>query len=187
MTETELKSIIDEETYTKIKRAVNWERVVVQENHYYTDKDGILRENRVMVRIRVIDGTGKIQVKRHVNRGSALQICEETEFSVDGVPETLTPDKAREITGMDVGALCKMGCAVTKRRTISDDTTELCLDKTTYFDKTDYEVEAEYTGKVSAELLAKLTAFGVSFDKKSVGKFSRFLKEYNKRNEKSVT
>lgn len=186
MKETELKSIIDEETYTRVKRAFNWESVVEQENHYYTDANGILRENRVMVRIRAINGVSKIQVKLHKNSGSPLQICEETEYEIDGIPDTLSAETAKEITGMEVGKLFRMGCAVTKRRTLRRGTSELCLDKTTYFDKTDYEVELEYVDKMSADLLIKLMPLGVAFNKKSIGKFSRFLDEYNKRNKKGL-
>lgn len=180
MRETELKSIIDEETYTRVKRAFNWTSVKEQENYYYTDHNGVLRENRIMVRIRVIDGVSKIQVKLHKNSGSPLQICEETEYDIEGVPETLSAEAAKEITGMDVGELYKMGVAVTKRRTLKRDTSELCLDKTTYFDKTDYEVELEYEEKMSADILIKLMPLGVAFNKKCIGKFSRFLSEYEK-------
>ncbi len=180
MKETELKSIIDFDTYTKVKRAFNWEKVFVQENHYYTDRCGILRENHIMVRIRVTDDIAKIQVKRHTNSDSPLQICEETEFDADGVSETIDAETAKKITGMDVGELYRMGSCVTKRRTLKRGDTELCLDKTTYFDTTDYEVELEYVEKMSADLLIKLIPLGVAFNQKSVGKFSRFLKEYKK-------
>lgn len=181
MKETEIKSIIDEETYTKVKRAFNWSSVFEQENHYYTDHGGILREKRIMVRVRVANGVPKIQVKLHKNSGSPLQICEENEYEINDVPEIISAERAKEITGLDVGELYRMGVAVTKRRTITRGTSELCLDKTTYFDKTDYEVEVEYVEKLSADLLIKLIPLGVDFNKKCVGKFSRFLDEYNKR------
>ena len=182
MRETELKSIIDEETYTRVKRAINWESVKEQSNYYYTDRAGLLREKRVMVRIRVVDDIPKIQVKLHKNSGSPLQICEEMEYSIDGVPDVIDGETAKKITGMETGELYKMGVAVTKRRSLIRQGSELCLDKTTYFDKTDYEVELEYEDKMSAELLMKLTSLGVAFNKNSVGKFSRFLDEYNKHN-----
>ena len=46
-----------------------------------------------------------------------------------------------------MGELYKMGCAVTIRNSLVHNGSELCLDKTTYFDKTDYEVEVEYEEK----------------------------------------
>ena len=159
MTETEIKSMIDKDLYESILNAFTWEKVREQTNYYYTDKAGILREKRIMVRIRVVGEVAKIQVKLHKNENSPLQICE-------------------EITGEDVGELYKMGCAVTIRNSLVHNGSELCLDKTTYFDKTDYEVEVEYEEKISADLLMKLTSLGVRFNEKCVGKFSRFLAEY---------
>ena len=113
MKETELKSIIDFDTYTKVKRAFNWESVFEQENHYYTDRGGILRKNRIMVRVRVTGDVSKIQVKLHKNSDSPLQICEETEYETEGVPEIISAETAKKITGMDVGDLYHMGAAVT--------------------------------------------------------------------------
>ena len=180
MRETEIKSIIDEKTYEKAKNAFKWDRVREQENHYYTDRNGVVREHRVMVRVRVVEGTAKLQVKLHKNADSPLQICEETEFWIEEVPEIIDAVTAKEITGMDVGELFRMGSAVTLRHSLTRNSSELCLDKTTYFDKTDYEVELEYTEKMSADLLMKLTSLGIIFNKSSVGKFSRFLGEYMK-------
>lgn len=182
MTETEMKSIIDEETYKRVKRAFNWDSVKEQVNNYYTDENGILREKRVMVRVRVVDGVSKIQVKLHKNAASPLQICEETEYEIENALEVIDADTARNITGMDVGELRKIGSATTLRRVKRHNGSELCLDMTTYFDKTDYEAEVEYEGKMSAELLMKLMNLGVTFDKNSVGKFARFLAEYEKHN-----
>lgn len=182
MTETEIKSIIDEETYKRAVKAFKWDSVKEQINYYYTDRKGILRENRIMVRIRVVDNIAKIQVKLHKNDNSPLQICEENEYETEGVPDILDAEKAREITGMEVGELYKMGSAATVRNLKRHNGSELCLDKTTYFDKTDYEVEMEYRDKMSADLLMKLNSLGIAFNKKCVGKFSRFLDEYEKRN-----
>lgn len=182
MKETELKAIIDQDTYTKIKRSFNWQHVFEQGNHYYTDKAGVLRENRVMVRVRVIDGVSRLQVKIPQNENSPLQICDEREFNIEGIPEKISADIAKKITGCQVGTLYHMGSAVTKRRTIKNDTSELCLDKTTYFGKTDYEAELEYVDKISANILSKLMLTGVDFKEKAVSKFARFLSEWEKQN-----
>lgn len=179
MTETEIKSIIDENTYKKVLKAFEWDSVKEQENNYYTDKEGILREKRIMVRVRVVDGISKIQVKLHKNDNSPLQICEENEYEVEGVPEIIDANTTKQITGLDAGELYRMGAATTKRHRFKHNGSELCLDKTTYFDKVDYEVEVEYEEKMSADILMKLTALGVAFNKRCVGKFSRFLDEYN--------
>ena len=170
--------LVDKDLYKSILNAFTWEKVREQTNYYYTDKAGILREKRIMVRIRVVGEVAKLQVKLHKNENSPLQICEENEFETEEVPDIINAELAKEITGEDVGELYKMGCAVTKRNSLVHNGSELCLDKTTYFDKTDYEVEVEYEEKISADLLMKLTSLGVRFNEKCVGKFSRFLAEY---------
>ncbi len=180
MKETELKCMIDKETYDRIQKAFRWDSVKEQTNNYYTDENGELGKNRITVRVRVVEDTAKIQVKVHKNKNSPLQICEETEFDIDGAPDVIDARTAKKITGMDVGELSKMGSSVTLRSSITHNDSELCLDKTTYFGKTDYEVELEYNEKMSADLLMKLTSLGVTFNKKSVGKFSRFSEEYFK-------
>ena len=67
MTETEIKSMIDKDLYESILNAFTWEKVREQTNYYYTDKAGILREKRIMVRIRVVGevaNTGETSQKR---------------------------------------------------------------------------------------------------------------------------
>ena len=68
MTETEIKSMIDKDLYESILNAFTWEKVREQTNYYYTDKAGILREKRIMVRIRVVGEVAKIQVKLQKNK-----------------------------------------------------------------------------------------------------------------------
>lgn len=180
MKETEIKSIISEATYNEVLRAFKWDAVTEQTNHYYTDENGLLSERHITFRIRVIDGIAKIQVKHHKNKDSALQICEETEIPIDTVPEILDSETASNAIGFDTGSLHRIGSAHTRRHTLKRNGSELCLDKTEYFDTVDYEVELEYEDKMSADLLMKLTSLGVAFNKSCIGKFSRFLAEYEK-------
>lgn len=183
MLETELKCIITKDIYDKLKSEFNWDYTAEQINHYYTDEKGILRDNRVMVRVRVKNGASKLQVKLHKNENSPLQICEETEFEINGAPSRIPSETARRVTGFDVGELIKMGVSSTIRSSLMwDSETEICLDKTDYFDATDYEIEIEYTGEPKKELLDKLAMSGVSFEKNSTGKFSRFIKKFEELN-----
>lgn len=178
MLEKELKCIITEEIYERVKAAFDWDYSAEQINYYYTDKGGILRKDRVMVRIRVREGVSKLQVKRRKNTHSPLQICDETEYEIDGVPETISARLSSEAVGFDVGELFLLGNAKTLRSSLMwDDETEICLDKTEYLGVTDYEIEIEYKGEPKNELTAGLQELGVVFEENSVGKFSRFMKK----------
>ena len=181
MLETEYKSLLTEAEYNKIAAHFDWNEIKEQTNHYYGDNDKLLAKNRVMFRIRVKDGKSVIQVKLHKNANSPLQICEELEYPVDGVPDAITDGE--RYTGIKTGELKKLGCSVTLRHSkMWDGKTEICLDKTEYLGITDYEIEIEYTGaEIPAELSAELTALGVEFKENSVGKYTRFLRALGNR------
>ena len=179
MLEKELKAMLTEEAFHKIEAMYKWDSKKLQENHYYVDTDGVLSQNRAVFRIRFKDGEYKIQVKVHKNQGSPLQICEETEFPAECAPESFSAEDGFRYTGLKTGKLVKLGFNTTLRYSFMwNDTTEICLDKTDYFDETDYEIEVEYTEECSDALLAELKAAGVEFTEKSVGKYTRFMKKF---------
>ncbi len=176
MLEKEYKSLLTKDEYEKIRNGFTWDSEKVQENHYYTDDEGILRQNRIMMRVRVKDNKSVIQVKHHKNPGSPLQICEETEYAVTGVPKSFYDGE--KYTGIKTDELKNIGCAKTLRSSkMWDEKTEICLDKTEYLGRCDYEIEIEYTSDTPPDgLMKRLTDMGVEFKAVSVGKFSRFLK-----------
>ena len=180
MLETELKSLLDKNTFEKIKNHYNWDKIFSQENHYYTDTTGVLAKNRATFRIRVIDNIPKLQIKLHKNRNSALQICEEKEFDIDTIPEQISEQDAKKYTELDTGKLIKLGSNVTLRHSyMYNKNVEICLDYNTYLDIEDYEIEVEYVGECPTKLLDELKGLGVAFTEKSSGKYSRFIKRFN--------
>ena len=71
-----------------------------------------------------------------------------------------------------------IGSATTTRHSLMwNEQTEICLDYTTYLGTEDYEIEIEFTGDCPEKLLEELKTFGVEFKDKSVGKYSRFIKQ----------
>lgn len=181
MLEKEYKAMLDKSNFEKIKHAFLWDSVKVQTNYYYTDDDGILRENRVMFRVREKDGKCVIQIKYHKNKNSPLQICEENEFRINNVPEII--ENGEKYTKIKTGPLKLLGNARTQRYSkMWDDNTEICLDKTEYLGICDYEIEVEYTADtIPDDLTEKLNSLGVEFIESSCGKFSRFLNELKQR------
>lgn len=179
MLETELKCIFDEETYKQVESAFEWDWVKHQINYYYMDENFSLRENGIMVRVREKDGKYALQVKHHKRPTGALQICEENEYSFYDVPKTIDADTAKKITGIDVGEISLLGALDTLRHSLMwDSNTEICLDKSTYFDKIDYEIEVEYTNGMPKKLADILRDLGVHFTEQSIGKSTRFFREW---------
>lgn len=186
MLEKEYKSIITEEKYNAVKNYFDWDWIKEQTNNYYTDDNGLFFKNKIMFRVREKDGKAVIQVKTKKSTDTSLQICEENEFPADDICSTGVPDiidSPERYTGIKTESIRRMGAAKTLRCSkMWDKHTEICLDRTIYFDKCDYEIEIEYTSDdIPAELKQILNGLGITFDKKAVGKFSRFLNEYNKK------
>ena len=180
MLETEYKEIIDETTYRKLENAYNWDWTAEQTNSYYFSKLPEFAKSKTMVRIREKNGIFKIQVKKHHPSKKSLHISEETEFDIDSAVPVIDAETAKKITGIDSGELHKYGSLTTLRHSLMwNDTTEICLDKSTYLDRTDYEIEVEYTGEMPEKLKEELNGLGISFKEFTPGKFSRFTQRLN--------
>lgn len=180
MTEKEYKSLISEAGFEKIEKSYPWDSVKNQTNYYYAAKTDCLAKNRITVRIREKDGAYKLQVKRHKNRENGLHISEESEFSAECAPQTIDEKTAFETIGIETGELQKIGALTTLRHSFMwDEYTEICLDKSTYFDRVDYEIEVEYQNEMPEKLMAELSDLGVDFSKPVKGKYSRFLNRLN--------
>lgn len=176
MLETELKCIIDEKTYLELEKLFKWDWVKEQINSYYTDSKNILKQNGITFRIRTKDGKNKIQIKTHQNANSPLQICDEAEFDTDNIPDNFSADAVESMTGIHTDVSLLGSLSTLRHSMIYGGNTEICLDKNDFLDRTDYEIELEYTGSLSAELLALLKKHGVEFNEPSVGKCSRFMR-----------
>ena len=175
MLETELKCMLSEETYLELEKMFAWDWVKEQTNHYYTDPLNELKKHGITLRVRTKDGISKIQVKTHKNAGSPLQICEEAEYDTESVPESFTAETVKEMTGSAVPA-SRLGSLTTLRHSLMYcDGVEICLDKNDFLDKTDYEIEIEYTEEIPKELIDKLRTAGVEFKNASIGKCTRFM------------
>lgn len=175
MIETELKAMLTSKQYDTVLNMFPWDVSKPQTNHYYTDKKGELKKNGITFRVRTIDDKHIIQVKKHINSNSPLQVCEENEFSVTNIPKGFTSSEIEKMTGI-AAETSHIGDLVTLRKSyMYCDGVEICLDKNDFLDITDYEIEIEYTTQIPQDLLNKLSMVGITFEAPSKGKFSRFM------------
>ncbi len=180
MLETELKCIITEELFEKIKNNYKWDRVITQTNHYYRALTPILKQNGITFRVREIDNVFKLQIKKHTNSNSPLQICEEYERELENAPDFFDEVTVFGLTGVNAGDVYLIGSATTKRYSLMwNNTTEICLDYTTYLDTQDFEIEIEFEGECPVELLDEMKRLGIEFKEKSKGKYSRFVQRFS--------
>lgn len=175
MLETEYKCMLDEKTYDAVKSAFNWDEVKEQTNSYYTDSRNELKKHGITLRVRTIDSVHKIQVKAHKNADSPLQICEETEYEIDNIPEKFSKKDVKRMTGIETEAMLLGDLTTLRHSSFEYEGAEICLDKSVYLDRSDYELEVEYTDQMPQALVERLKDCGVEFTGTAVGKCSRFM------------
>ena len=170
--EKELKVLLTEQEYDLIDKHFIWGDEISQRNHYYVCRDSKLWSS---IRVREIDGEFFLQVKMPVSEDGALFVKKEFEKKLDTLPKELTAGELKELTGADFSDAVYVGDLFTLRKTCVIGDCEVCLDKSEYLGKTDYEIELEYNGEHPAALVSELEAMGISFDSPPTGKYARFL------------
>lgn len=146
----------------------------VQVNYYFDTPDLRLAAARTMLRVRRKKNELLLQYKNKRERTGDLLLCDELEATLSSFPTSVDPSEFFAQAPHEKCVL--LGNLVTDRTDFVFDGAVISLDESIYFGKSDYEIEIE--GSLPAiETLARLLApQGTSG--KGMGKFSRFLKEY---------
>ena len=135
MLEYEKKIPLSEEEYlTLLEIMCTHPPTKVQTNYYYDTDDFSMNKKGITCRIREKNGHYKATVKKHnmYSKDSSIELSSEVESILD---DSL-------FAGMGVKL---MGSLRTERTVIhSDGSCEIVLDKNTYLNFTDYELEVEY-------------------------------------------
>jgi uncharacterized protein YjbK len=177
--EKELKSLISREKYEELLDFFNFDETFEQINFYYIDNENIAKKKKINVRVRQIEEKFFLQVKTAVRDYKGLSISDEHEEELPSVPEVISGEKISKITKIQVGDLHSVGSLKTLRSLCRwNGETLICLDKNSYLDTVDYEIEVEFSSdEVDQKLLDVLSGHQVNFDKNTHGKRSRFLKK----------
>ncbi len=167
--------------YEKLLPVYEWDKVVVQTNHYYDTPDLLLTKRHITCRVRVIGGDSFLQVKLPADADYERV---ELEKKIGGVPDVISADTLKELAKgyeKDFPEVGRLGDLTTERRVKRFDGAEIDLDKSEYFSKTDYELEIEFTDeRLARELFEniKRRVGIVSTGDVCIGKVRRFLLEY---------
>ena len=128
------------------------------------------------MRVRYIDERYLLQIKTPVFEEGALHIKKEYEEEADGVPEVISFEKLKKITGKNMGDAYLIGALKTVRCELTwGNGVTVCLDKNEYLGITDYEIEVEYINSIDKHLYNALCQVGVEFRSDVKGKYSRFM------------
>lgn len=181
MIENEFKLMLTEEQYNQVLSMFSWDSEVTQTNYYY-DTDGLaLSEQHITCRVREIEGLYYLQMKLPADK---LYSRVELEKQLSSLPLTLTGEELASLCGRSgLPDVKKLGGLITVRSVKQFDGAEIDLDRSTYFSKTDYELEIEFTDEQAARnLLSQITGRLGILPQGDVctGKIRRFLAEYIK-------
>lgn len=179
MIENEFKIMLTENQYEELLALYDF-KTIVQTNHYYDTEDLQMSARHITVRVRELGGKFFLQMKlpTEVNF-SRVELSRELEK----LPETLSGKELTDLSGTVCPSVKRIGTLKTTRGIWKFDGGELDLDRSEYFDKTDYEMEIEFTDERSAlAVLSKITQkLGVSSNPDvCIGKVKRFIEEYKK-------
>lgn len=177
MKEQEFKSLISKERFEEIRDNYTWDKEFGQINHYYFDNNDYIIKSEITVRVREKDDSCKLQVKIPESIRSNIHIKNEFSMLFDNVPQVISGDVLKELCGLDVGDVKRLGELKTERRTKKiSDSVKLFLDKNEYLNTTDFEVEIEYLNDES-EITDLVQELGLSKSAVTYGKKTRFVQK----------
>ena len=184
MTENEFKVMLTEEQYNSIRTMYEWDGETEQTNHYYDTADMQLVKAHITCRVREIKGVHYLQMK--LPTGVEYSRTELEQELGAQLPEALSSQLLNALSGReDMPDVKRLGSLTTHRSIKRFDGAEIDLDRSSYFGKTDYELEIEFTDEAAARrLLAEIkSAAGIeSSGEVCLGKIHRFLVELGMRN-----
>ncbi len=176
MIEQEYKELLTKEQFHELLKEFSPDNSVVQTNHYFADSEGVLSERKTTVRVREIGSKYKLQVKMPISEEKGLHVKKEYEEKIPQLPEMFEGERISKIIKHEVGDCHLLGSLTTERHKYQwDKDTEICLDKSSYLDTEDYEIEVEYSGDFDNKLKDVLAKHYVSFEHECKGKYSRFV------------
>lgn len=174
--------MLSAEQYERLLNEFSWDETVLQTNYYYDTDFLELSERSITVRVREIDGEFFLQMKLPTKKEfSRVELSEKLE----ALPEELSGNLLSEMSGEEIPNVKQLGKLFTKRLAKRFDGAEIDLDMSEYFEKSDYEVEIEFTDEDKAREILKKIRSVIGERSESVickGKIRRFLEEYRKRN-----
>lgn len=183
MIENEFKVMLTAEQYEQIHSmfARSWSRELEQVNYYYDTPELEMSEKHITVRVRRVSGGYFLQMKlpaESAGNGAVSRV--ELEKELSGLPQQISGEELRELSGWKLPDVSLLGELSTRRSVKFFDGAEIDLDKSEYFGRTDYELEVEYTSEAAALGILDMIKSKVPLDMQAptMGKIRRFLSEY---------
>ncbi len=183
MIESEFKVMLTEEQHSAILAMYEWDVQIEQTNYYYDTSELSLTERHITCRVRKIGEEHFLQLK--LPTGVDYSRVELEQALGAQLPDALGGDMLNALSGRnDMPDVELLGSLTTHRSVKRLEGAEIDLDKSSYFGKTDSELEIEFTDEDRARaVLAEITAAAglTPSGEVCLGKIHRFLAEYKNR------
>lgn len=174
--------MLSQQQYECIHGMYEWDNEITQTNFYFDTEDLQLVSAHITCRVRRIDGVHHLQMK--LPTGVSYSRVELEQELGSELPDALGADMLNALTGRNDMPDVKLLGELTTRRSIKRaHGAEIDLDKSSYFDRTDYELEIEFTDERAARSLLMEITQAAGIERSEVvclGKMHRFLEEYKK-------
>lgn len=181
MEEKELKVLLTNDQYLRLRNKFESKLIYNQINFYYSDENQIIKKKDITVRVREKEGKVSLQVKIPCGEQGLIHRKNEFQKTIDAIPMTIDGKILSEITALSLPDVSMKGYLITERRiTKWGRHTEICLDRNQYLGIVDYELEVEYNDKIPGEIFSVLENERISLVE-TKGKCSRFFEQFERR------
>lgn len=179
--ERELKTLVSKEQFEQLMTLVMPDECRIQINTYYDTPDGALKKQGIALRIRQIENSNILTMKKPLDAITKYEF--ERPVSASNLNELNQEEQQWIIDhlgeGHDLKQLKTVVTTTTERCIKKTDDAEICLDKTDFAHHTDYEIEYEYTRDHDGISIYKnlLNQIGITYEKNCPSKLARAVKD----------
>lgn len=180
MIEKELKVILTQEQYECLRGRFRWNEIRLQKNHYYVDVHNRMKSEDITVRARECKGKIYLQVKMPIQNEGPVHVKKEFEALLDSIPDEISGEFLTSLCTAEFPTVRRIGDLTTERCIFKwDEHTEVCLDKNSYWNMVDYEIEVEYQGELDEAILNLFAENNIKIENHVEGKCRRFFNIYD--------
>ena len=185
--EIEIKSKLTKQDYDKLVQTFSNQKSYSQINYYFDTKDKEISERNCGLRIREKNGRfeltlkipnseGKLEINQQISDKIAKSMLSNNMFIDGEVKHCL-----ESFLGIKTSNISNLGLLETERIDLTYKTGLISIDKSTYNNITEYEIEIEDESEEKAEKHLKefLSGFEIEYKKSPDTKLKRFLDSLN--------
>ncbi|MDO5028706.1 MAG: CYTH domain-containing protein [Bacillota bacterium] len=179
--EQEVKFLLDQTEFERIYGDFVGEKNPQRQVNYYFDPSAYVKNKSTTVRIREKNGAYTLTVKEKKSQEKDLSTEKSAPISCQDFEKIMAAGSVNikaYIRDSQLGDLSYLGALETIRDEVTYKNIYLAFDISSYFGKTDYEIEMEGRQNHIKELRKKLGLENKAFN--DISKFARFMAEYEK-------